>query len=71
MYEANLSIYCVDGATEGIISSDPKRLMKFLTDRDHEGSYVTMTVRDHPDDDPFREVNDPGEVYRELENLCK
>ena len=65
MYEANLSIFCVDGAVEGIISSYPDRLLRFLKDRDHEGSSVSMVVRDTPDS-PFREVNDPEQVYREL-----
>jgi hypothetical protein len=41
MYEANLNIVCVDGSIEGIISSDPKRLMGFLKERDHEGSSLS------------------------------
>ena len=69
-YEANVSILCVDGAVEGIISNCPRRLMEFLAARDHEGSSISMVVRDTPDSG-FREVNDPDQVYKELQDARK
>ncbi len=65
-YEAQVSIYCVDGMLEGISGSDASRLLTFLKARDHEGSAVSMQVRDTPES-PVRSVEDPEAVYRELE----
>lgn len=48
-YEANLSINCVDGATEGIIASDPLRIYDYLHEHDHEGSSLHMSVRWTPE----------------------
>lgn len=66
MYEANLSIHSVDGTIYGVISSDAAQLKRFLLAYDHEGSSVSMVVRDDPEK-PFREVNDPEQVYKEIE----
>lgn len=65
-YAAQVSINCVDGMLEGIEGSDPHRLLTFLHERDHEGSSVTMVVRDTPDSG-YRHVDDPERVYKELE----
>lgn len=67
MYEAELSICCVDGSVEIIQSSDPKRLFDYLRERDHEGSSVSMVIRDTPEQ--TRHIEDPEQVYRELEAL--
>lgn len=69
IYEAQLCIMCVDGALEVCESREPERLLKFLKQRDHEGSSVYMTVRDTPDS-VFRNVDDPEQVYKELESYC-
>jgi hypothetical protein len=68
IFVANLSINCVDGATEGIISHDPARLLGFLKDRDHEGSSISMIVR--PDPEQFIEYYNE-EVVRFLEDEIK
>ena len=65
-YAAQVSIYCVDGMLEGIEGSDPRRLLAFLKERDHEGSSVSMVIRDTADSG-FRNVDDPEKVYKELE----
>jgi hypothetical protein len=69
MYEANLSIYCVDGTIYGCISSEVSILRAFLKQYDHEGSSISIVVRDDPDQMPFREIDDPEQVYKELEEV--
>jgi hypothetical protein len=44
MISYNLSISCVDGAIEGIISEDKKRVLMFLLQRDHEGSSLNLII---------------------------
>lgn len=65
MYEANLSIYCVDGGTVyGCISGNLKVLNDFLKRYDHEGSTIDLHVRKDPD--TFVEFSDPEAIYRYL-----
>ena len=66
-YDANLSISCVDGAIEGIISSDPTRLHNFLMERDHEGSSIGLSVRFTPEA-PIVNIDDPEEVYKVIKS---
>lgn len=63
--EYQLSIICVDGAMESIQSPDRARVLQFMLARDHEGSSLTLCVRDTPES-PVREITDPEAVYREL-----
>lgn len=65
-YEANLSIYSVNGTIYGCISSDAEKLLMFLRRYDCEGSTVSMMVRDTPEG-KFRPIGGPEKVYKELE----
>lgn len=66
-YEANLNIQCVGGECCGCISSNPEFLMRFLRTWDHEGSSVSMAVRDYPEQMPFRQIDDPEQVYNTIQ----
>ena len=63
MKEYNLSIYCVDGSTYGLISVDKKQLWKFLKEHDHEGAQLSLIKKEGA---AFTEVDYDG-IYLELQ----
>lgn len=67
IYEVQLNILCVDSMVESIQGVDCDRVLEFLKARDHEGSSLTLNVRDTPDS-PLRSLDEPERIYALLEN---